>query len=159
MRILSIALLCLLALPQAVPAHDFTVQGLSIVHPWIPEPPPGAPAAAGYMVVINNGGGDDRLIGANAEFAGHTDLHSMSVTDEGVMEMRPLKDGLPIPSGETVALEPGGVHIMFMDLVGTLREGERHYILLEFEKAGPVSVEFVVQKREDGMGMTMEEHS
>ena len=36
--------------------------------------------------------------------------------DNGVMKMRPVEGGLEIQPGETVALNPSGVHMMLIDL-------------------------------------------
>ena len=41
----------------------------------------------------------------------------------GVMKMRELKDGLPIPAHGTVTLAPNGYHIMFTGLKQPLAKG------------------------------------
>ena len=53
-------------------------------------------------------------------------------------------DHLDIPPGQTVSLERGGYHVMFMGLTGPLTEGEMHKAVLIFERAGRVEVEFMV---------------
>jgi copper(I)-binding protein len=62
--------------------------------------------------------------------------------DNGVMEMRELTDGLAIPAGATVALNPGGDHIMFVDLKHPVKPGDVIHTTLTFEKAGKVDVPF-----------------
>ena len=55
--------------------------------------------------------------------------------------MMELEDGIEIPAGETVALEPGGFHIMFMGLNGDPFEvGEEVSATLTFEYAGEFEV-------------------
>ena len=61
-----------------------------------------------------------------------------------MMEMRPLADGLAIPAGESVVLEPGGYHIMLIGLTGDLNAGESFTLTLTFEKAGEVTVEAII---------------
>jgi periplasmic copper chaperone A len=61
-----------------------------------------------------------------------------------VMKMRPMSDGIVIPAGETVSLEPGGLHVMFMGLSSPFIEGETVTVTLTFEKAGSVDVELAV---------------
>jgi copper(I)-binding protein len=39
-----------------------------------------------------------------------------------------------------VTLEPGGYHLMFMNLTGTLQAGSTVQIELTFEKAGTITV-------------------
>jgi copper(I)-binding protein len=59
--------------------------------------------------------------------------------------MRPLPRGIEIAPGFTAKLEPGGLHLMFLDLKRSLAKGDRFKGSLTFEKAGTVEVEFVVE--------------
>lgn len=136
----------LLLIPAAGWAHGFTIGALEIGHPWSRATLPGAKVAAGYLTVKNNGTEPDRLIAVTGEISGKAEIHEMAVTD-GVMTMRPLADGIEIPAGGEVKLEPGSYHIMFMELEAPAVEGEKFAGTLTFEKAGAVAVEFVVEKR------------
>jgi copper(I)-binding protein len=62
----------------------------------------------------------------------------------GMMSMAELPDGLPLPAGEAVALQPGGNHIMLMALKQPLAEGEMVSLTLTFEHAPPMGVRAVV---------------
>jgi copper(I)-binding protein len=53
--------------------------------------------------------------------------------------MRPV-DALTIPAGETVALDPGGFHVMLIDPVAPLAEGGQVRLVLTFEAAGEIEV-------------------
>jgi periplasmic copper chaperone A len=125
-------------------AHDYTVGSLHIEHPWSRATPKGAKVGAGYLVIENRGSTADRFVSVSAEFAGRTELHEMAVTD-GVMRMRPLASGVEIAPGMTAKFEPGGLHVMFLDLKRPLEKGERVKATLNFEKAGAVEVVFVVE--------------
>jgi len=63
---------------------------------------------------------------------------------DGVMRMRELADGLVVPAGERAVLEPGGYHVMFMDLAEPLVEGETVTATLRFAEAGRVALGFAV---------------
>jgi copper(I)-binding protein len=115
---------------------------LEISQPWTRATPPNAPAGGGYVTITNTGSEPDRLVAASAAIAGRTEIHEMSM-EGGVMKMRPLADGIAIGPGETVALKPGGFHIMMMKLSGPIKTGESLPITLSFEKAGDVTLEFV----------------
>lgn len=104
---------------------------------------PNAPVGGGFLTIANHGDTDDRLLSAEAAFAGRTEVHEMKMAD-GVMQMRALSDGLPIPAGGTVTLEPGGLHIMFMQLNAPLAEGEVTTVRLTFEQAGEVEVPLTI---------------
>lgn len=140
----GIALGGLMLTGGALRAHEFKAGAIEIEHPWSRATPGGAPVAGGYLVLKNTGATADRLVSATGVFAGKAEIHEMSVKD-GVMSMRPLPDGLPIPAGASIALKPGGYHIMFLDLKAPLKEGTKVDGTLTFEKAGTVAVQFAVE--------------
>ena len=62
----------------------------------------------------------------------------------GMMTMSPV-DEVPVPAGETVALEPGGYHVMLLDVVEPLVAGDTFEVTLTFENAGEMVVEAEVR--------------
>ncbi len=142
--VMALATALLFLATQAGLAHEATIGPLKIDHPWSRATPPGARVAGGYFAILNTGATEDRLIAATAEIAGRTEIHEMAIKD-GIMTMRPLPTGLAVPAGGDVALKPGSIHLMFMDLKRGLAKGERFKGTLTFEKAGKVDVEFLVQ--------------
>ncbi|MBC2776640.1 copper chaperone PCu(A)C [Parasphingopyxis marina] len=102
-----------------------------------------APVSAGYAR-IENRGGDDRLVSASTPVAAEAQIHSVTMED-GVMRMRETEGGLSLPGGETVELRPGGYHIMLMQPNRALAEGEHIPITLTFERAAPVTVDFIIR--------------
>ena len=137
-------------LVAAAPAHaqsspaSVKAGTLTIEQPWSRATPSGAKVAGGYMTITNTGTTPDRLVGGSLPQAGRFELHEMK-TENGVMTMRPLPQGLEIKPGETVKLAPGGYHVMFMDLKEPLKQGETLSGELRFEKAGTVPVTYSVQ--------------
>jgi hypothetical protein len=77
-------------------------------------------------------------------FAGKFEIHEMKMT-AGVMQMRPLPDGLEIKPGETVEFKPGSYHFMFTGLKQPLQQGQSVKGTLVFEKAGTIEVEYKVE--------------
>lgn len=126
----------------AAPAQQ-TVPGLAFTPAWTRATPPGSKVAGGFLTVENKGAAADRLIGGSAEISNLFEVHEMAM-EQGVMKMRALDKGLPVPPGGKVELKPGGYHIMFIDLKRPLKEGETFKGELQFEKAGKVPVEFKV---------------
>ena len=45
-----------------------------------------------------------------------------------------------LPSGETVAFEPGGLHVMLTELAGPLESGSSFELTLTFARAQPQTV-------------------
>ncbi|MEM9223939.1 MAG: copper chaperone PCu(A)C [Pseudomonadota bacterium] len=123
-------------------AHDYSINGVTIDHPWSRATPPGAKVAAGYMQLVNNTDAPVTLLGGSADFA-EVELHDTSVKD-GVMTMVMRPDGITVAPGDTVTFEPGGLHIMFTRLKEPLAEGETRSAVLDFGDAGKVAVDFNV---------------
>jgi copper(I)-binding protein len=66
-----------------------------------------------------------------------TDTTGMGMA-EG-MVMQPIEE-LELPAGETVALEPGGYHIMLLELAEPLVAGDTFELTLTFREAGEQTV-------------------
>jgi copper(I)-binding protein len=120
-----------------------TVGDLEIAGAFSRATLPNAPVGGGYLTITNHGTTDDRLVGVATPVAGMAEVHEMKM-DGDVMRMNKVPDGVLIPAGGTVALEPGGLHLMFMDLTAPLVEGQSVPVTLTFEKAGPVEVQVEV---------------
>jgi periplasmic copper chaperone A len=100
---------------------------------------PGAPAAGGYLTISNTGTADDTLVAAQSQAAGDVQLHEMKMEGD-VMKMAELPSGIAVPAGGSVVLEPGGLHLMFLNVQTPFKEGECVEVMLSFEKAGEVPV-------------------
>lgn len=128
---------------SAAGAHDYKLGTLEIGHPWARATPPTAPAGGGYLTIANKGTTEDRLISVKSPAAGAIQIHEMKM-EGNIMRMREIEGGLAIPPGATVALAPGGLHLMMMGLKEPLKQGERVPVTLVFEKAGSIDVELAV---------------
>lgn len=136
-------------------AHDHAGGSVTIDHPWSRPTPPGSPMGVGYLTISNSGDSDITLTSAETPRAAQVSIHQ-STMNNGVMSMRPLKNGLLIPAGNTVELKPHGYHLMLEKLEEPLKEGERIPLTLRFDGAKPVNVELQVESL-DGASPT--EHS
>jgi copper(I)-binding protein len=140
---LALALSAAPALSQEFKAGDIVVE-----KPWARATPKGAEVGSGYLTIQNKGAAPDRLTGGSADFA-TVEIHQMS-TENGVSQMRELKDGVTIPAHGSIGFSPGGYHLMFTHLTHPLTKGETIKATLNFEQGGPVQVEFSVT----GIGAT-----
>jgi periplasmic copper chaperone A len=105
--------------------------------------PAGTGTGAVFMTIANDGAEADTFLAAESTVASAVEIHETR-NEGGVMQMRQLVDGLEIPAGETVALEPGGYHVMLIGLTADLVVGETFPLTLEFAQAGSVDVEVPV---------------
>lgn len=138
------AFLSLILLPATGMAHGFKLGTLEIGHPWTRATPAGADIAGAFLKITNTGTEDDRLVSVAVDGITRVEIHEMK-TENGVMSMRQVKDGLPIPAGSTVELKPGSYHIMIFGVSQPFVEGTMVKGKVIFEKAGSADIEFKVE--------------
>lgn len=96
-------------------------EGMSVQDAWIKATDESMTGAFG--VLSNPSGADITVTGASSPVAGMVELHETVMTD-GAMVMREVDGGLVIPAGGELVLEPGGNHIMLMDLQASIAPGQ-----------------------------------
>ncbi len=124
-------------------AADFTAGPLEINDLWVRGSVPGQTNGAGYMLINNPTGVSDRLLSAQSEASTRLELHTV-ITENGVAKMRQVQ-GIDIPAKGSAKLAPGGFHMMFLQLTGPFKQGDLIPVVLKFEKAGEVRVNFTVK--------------
>ncbi len=134
----------LIAIAPAAFAQGTESSTIAVEQPWARATPAGAMTGAAYMAIDNKSNLPDRLIGASSNIAKTLQIHEMAVVN-GVMKMRELANGLPIPAGGSVTLKPGSYHVMLIGLKKPLKPGETFPLMLKFKKAGNIPVKVSVQ--------------
>ena len=117
---------------------------LTIEDPWA-RPGFQGDNSAVYLVISNLTDQGDGLIGASTDAANMTEIHLSKMDAEGTMTME-RQDLIGIPSGQKVSLEPGGLHVMLMNLVQDLNVGDKFELTLQFQRAGDIVVEVEVMQ-------------
>ena len=120
--------------------------GIVVEDVWGRPSPTTAANAAFYLVIKNKGSAQDALVQASADICGATELHMSAIDDAGVMSMQQVSQ-IDIPAGESVTLEPGGLHIMCIDRLVDLAPGDSVPILLSFSQAGTMTVEAEIREQ------------
>ena len=152
MRYLSKLAFAALLMVAAVPAFAQS-PSIQVENPWARATPSGAKTGAVYMTIDNKSSIADRLTGVSSEVAKKLQIHETKM-ENGIMKMREISGGLPVPAGGSVVLKPGGYHVMLIDLNKPLKAGETFPLTLVFEKAGKISITVPVQS----MGATGATH-
>lgn len=106
--------------------------------------PPGAPVGAVYFELRNLNTTPDRLLSAESPAGERTEIHTHTMAD-GVARMHEVS-AVELPPAETVRFQPGGYHIMLMELKAPLVAGETLPLTLTFEVAGKVSLTVPIKK-------------
>lgn len=130
--------------PADAASASATASGVEARDAWIRALPAGATVAGGYLDLVNATGRHDTLVAVESAAAARVEVHEMSM-DGGIMRMRRLDGGVPLPAGGTVALAPGGLHLMFIAPVTALQPGERVPATLRFAHAPALEVVFEVR--------------
>jgi periplasmic copper chaperone A len=141
---LPLALLAALGLVACAPQPQGN-SSLVISDAWTRPTAAGMPMGVAYFTITNGTSADDVLIAASTPAAARVEMHETSFED-GMARMRPLREIL-VPAGGTVAVAPGGIHLMLVDLVQPLEAGSRVPLVLEFRTAGKMTVELGVEAR------------
>ncbi|MCH8479405.1 MAG: copper chaperone PCu(A)C [Wenzhouxiangella sp.] len=101
--------------------------GLTFDNAWTPEAPPGR-MMAGFMEIHNTGPDTVAIVDGRANGFGHVELHNTTMED-GVMRMRRI-EALSIAPGQTLVLEPGGLHLMLIEPQRSFRDGDQIELVL-----------------------------
>ena len=131
-------------------ALSFAAAGVSaqvnVSDAWVRGTVPGQKATGAFMQLKSADGG--ALVSVQSPVAGRVEIHEMRM-EGNVMRMRAIPK-LELPAGETVALKPGGYHVMLLDLKAPLQKGETVPITLKVQgKDGkPQDVEVKAEVRD-----------
>ena len=102
-----------------------------------------------YGTITNNSKQDVVLVGGQTDVTDRVEIHEMAMSG-GEMVMQQIEGGLVIPAGETVTLEPGGNHMMLMDLSKAVIAGETISVTFDLEGADDVTIEGIMAKPAEG---------
>lgn len=122
--------LFLFALTLAHFAH--AAENVNVQDAWVRLPPPGAKVVGAYLSLEAKQA--TTLRSASTPAAKTVELHSMRM-DQGVMQMRQLPS-IQLEAGKPVKLEPGGLHLMLIDLKKPLKAGDTVQLNLNFSQKG-----------------------
>jgi periplasmic copper chaperone A len=111
---------------------------LTVKDVWVRAAPAGSQTAV-YFTIVNGKVAPDALVGVSTPAAAGAGLHETMTDSSGMTGMQPVGQ-IDIPGGGTVALKPGGYHVMLTGLVNELKVGDTIPLTLTFEQAGVVPI-------------------
>ncbi|MSR81739.1 MAG: copper chaperone PCu(A)C [Candidatus Latescibacteria bacterium] len=115
-----------------------------VSEPWLKEPIPGRAVAAGFFKIENRGSGEEVLLGLECPDAAAVEMHEM-FHEGDMMKMRKMEQWA-IPGHGSLALAPGGGHLMFLGLRRPLKDGDTVQLTLHFKGAGDRTLSVPVKK-------------
>ncbi len=116
---------------------------IQVCRPWAWTSLKGATTGAAYVTIVNRGSDGDRLVSVNSPTARRAEIHLHSMAGN-VMRHR-IMELVDVPPDQTVTFAPGGLHVMLIHITSPLKIGANFPLILNFEHAGSVAVDVVVQ--------------
>lgn len=122
MKYLYLVLICLLTSTTSV--------AIDIENATVRLPLPGKTLSAGYFSIRNTDNQDKVLVEVRSPQFGLIELHKHEMKD-GMMQMVSV-DAIQVAAGQTVHLQPGGLHLMLFRPVKPLVLGEQVQLTLHW---------------------------
>jgi periplasmic copper chaperone A len=113
------------------------------------EAPGGVPVS---ISIRNDGHRDERLLGGSTPVAQCVGIRDANFAG-GRHETAPALEGIVIPAGAMITLEPGKSHLALFGVQTDLIQGETFPLTLRFERAGEMTVIARVRRRVDAAGV------
>jgi periplasmic copper chaperone A len=116
-------------------------QPVAVKDAWIRAPAAGQKVAGAYMALTSPV--TSTLISVASPVAGRVELHDTTM-EAGVMKMREV-ERVPLPGGKPVRFQPGGLHVMLIDLKQPLKPGDKVPLTLRVELPNGTRSTFATQ--------------
>lgn len=140
---------------QAISVRSFYLAGLLLISPlgwaqvsvedaWIREVPPGSPAAAVFMVITNSSDKAVRVVSMASPIAQRVEWHDMK-RENGLVRMTQRKV-IELPANARVQLQPGGSHVMLLDMQKAPSTGSQVPVILNLDNGQQFTINAVVRK-------------
>ena len=129
----------LLLISTQVFANSITVDDA-----YVRATPPNSKNSAAFMVIKNVGEKEIKLIAASSNIADRVELHT-HLNEDGMMKMRQVEEVI-IKAEDSAALQPGGYHVMFLNLKQPLKEGGSVSLSLYFDNGDQITLDAPIKK-------------
>ena len=140
MRSFILALTFFIALVSISCTHAATLRSDDL---WLRQSVPGAENGAGFGSLRNVGDEDIVIVAAHSNAAADVEMHR-HIHQNGQLAMEQL-EALAIPAGEAIRLQPGGYHLMFMQLHQPLQPGQEYQVTLQLNTGQQVEFKVPVK--------------
>jgi len=120
-----------------------SAETITIEDAWVKAAEEGMTGAFG--ILTNSRSDEVNVVGVTTPAAAKAELHETVENDAGEMVMQPIEGGFVIPAGGSFSLEPGGNHLMLMELTGPLAPGEEIPFTLQFSDGSTLDFSAVVK--------------
>lgn len=119
---------------------------------WLREQKDASGTSAAYFSLCNGTAAPVKLTGLSTPAAAMAHLHETSRDANGVVSMAPVGE-ITLQPGERVVFEPGGKHVMLMNLSGPIASGDHADLTLQFADGASIAVEAVAKSNVEAATM------
>ena len=137
-------------------AAEFELKGITVSNPHLVVFGRNAKSGAGYFVISNKNSDPVVLNKVTAEF-GKAMLHKTDVDKNGVAKMKHL-ESVEVPGNGLLKLEPGGTHIMFMNISIEFDESRNYPVTLVFEEQGSLDIDLKLKSAKKSQKVHKHKH-
>ena len=122
---------------------------------WVRATVPGQPSSGAFMHITATT--DSKLVEVKSPVAKTVQIHKSKMEND-VMSMQAVPS-IALPAGKTVNIEPEGYHVMLIDLVGQIKEGDNVPLTLIVEDSKGIKESIEVQAQARALNtMPMHDH-
>jgi copper(I)-binding protein len=135
----------------ALAHHDgdaFSLDGIVISHAHTVEVSASAHSMDVFLTIENTTEKPVTITSASVDFAAAGIFQAPSISDSGTMSVREVT-ALQIAPGQTLTMQPSGVHLVFHDVKNTFEDGDHFHAVLKFKGQGEVEIEVEVEHSHD----------
>ncbi|ETX28460.1 copper chaperone PCu(A)C [Roseivivax isoporae] len=118
-------------------SHAYTVAGSATAH-----------AIEVFVTIENASDTAVTLTAAEIDFAAPGVFQAPTVDDQGVLAVRDIA-AVEIAAGQTLTMQPGGIHIVFNDVQQPLAPGDHFHAHLDFADLGEIEIEVEVERADE----------
>ena len=137
-KLYLISLILISLVTTACNSNQITVQD-----PWA-RPGIAGGTSAVYFTIDNPTSQDELLLTATTNIAENAELHLSNISSDGMMTME-HQESVPIPASMKINFQPGGLHVMLINLNEDLKTGDRFTLTLNFKEAGDITLDVPVK--------------
>jgi copper(I)-binding protein len=120
------------------------ISGITVSNAWANPGVEGGNSAV-YFVIENSGDQADTLLKAEATIAEFVEVHESNMDSNGMIKKQ-KRDRVSAPNNANTPFQPGGLHVMLVNLTQDLKVGDHFDLILSFEQAGQVQVDVEVRQ-------------
>lgn len=108
------------------------------------RPAPEGGNSAAYLAIVNQFKVADTLEGIESKISDNVQIHESYKTEDGLMGMREVEEIILKPDS-MLTLEPGGLHMMLMNLQRALVSGDSLSVVMHWKQKGADTLRLAVQ--------------